>query len=73
MSIQVSDIRLVHRVVGRKHVITSPDVPELHVSHADEAIALANVQPALNVLGQIKARNAARATVRARMRERAVG
>ncbi len=35
MSSGVETVRLVHRVVGAKHVFTSPDVPELHVSHAD--------------------------------------
>jgi hypothetical protein len=60
MAVQVKDIRFVHRVVGTKHVFTSPDVPELHVSHADEAMALADIQPALDALERIKSRIDAR-------------
>jgi hypothetical protein len=60
MAIQAEKIRLVHRVVGTKHVFTSPDVPELHISHADEATALADIQPALDALDRIKSRIEAR-------------
>ena len=56
MAIRVEDIRLVHRFVGTKHVFTSPDVPELHISHADEATARANLQPALDTLARVKRR-----------------
>ncbi len=60
MSIRAEDIRLEHRVVGTKHVFTSPDVPELHISHADEATARADIQPALDALDRIKQRIEAR-------------
>ncbi len=60
MSIRAEDIRLEHRVVGTKHVFTSPDVPELHISHADEATARADIQPALDALERIKQRIEAR-------------
>jgi hypothetical protein len=72
MSIRAGDIRLVHRLVGTKHVLTSPDVPELHISHEREEVARANVQPALDLLAQMKARVQARETVRRRKREQAV-
>jgi hypothetical protein len=60
VSIRAEDIRLEHRVVGTKHVFTSPDVPELHISHADEATARADIQPALDALERIKQRIEAR-------------
>jgi hypothetical protein len=60
VSIRAEDIRLEHRVVGTKHVFTSPDVPELHISHADEATARADIQPALDALDRIKQRIEAR-------------
>jgi hypothetical protein len=60
MAIQVKDIELRHRVVGTKHVFTSPDVPELHVSHADKATAYADIQPALDAIERMKRRIAAR-------------
>ncbi len=72
MGFRVEDIRLVHRVVGTKHVFTSPDVPELHISHADERVAYQNIQPALDLLDQMKQRIEARRRVRDQMRERAV-
>jgi hypothetical protein len=72
MGIRVEDIRLVHRVVGTKHVFTSPDVPELHISHADKQMAFENVQPALDLLDEMKQRIEARKRVRDQMRERAV-
>lgn len=50
------NIRLIHRVVGTKHVYTSPDVPELHVSHADKATAYKSVGPAIQMLKDMKAR-----------------
>lgn len=57
---RVQDIEIVHRVIGDKHVITSPDVPELHVSHADEAVAFADVQPVLDAIERVKQRIVAR-------------
>ncbi|KAB0264956.1 hypothetical protein [Microvirga brassicacearum] len=72
MSVRLEDIRIVHRIVGTKHVFTSPDVPELHISHADEAIAYSNIQPALDVLEQVRNRVKARETLQYRIRERSV-
>ena len=56
MGIQVKDIQLVHRIVGSKHVFTSPDVPELNVAHADEAIAMTNIQSAIELVERTRAR-----------------
>lgn len=70
MGVQVKDIKLVHRVVGTKHVYTSPDVPELHISHADQQTALESIQPALDLLEQMKERKAAREAVQEIQRER---
>ena len=60
MSVKTKDIALVHRVVGTKHVYTSPDVPELHVSHAEKEVAYASIQSALDLLEKMKARLAQR-------------
>lgn len=57
---RVEDIKLVHRVIGDKHVITSPEVPELHVAHADQAVAFADVQPVLDAIERVKQRIVAR-------------
>ncbi len=59
-SLRADVIHLDHRVIGGKHVFTSPDVPELHISHADEATARADIQPALDALARTKARLAAK-------------
>jgi hypothetical protein len=56
MGLQAEDIELVHRVVGTKHVFTSPQVPELHVSHADRQTAFDCIQPALDAIAEVKAR-----------------
>lgn len=63
MAISRDDIRLVHRVVGTKHVYTSPDVPELHVSHADQNRAFNAVQSALDMVDRMKRRLAATQTM----------
>jgi len=68
MSSGAETVRLVHRVVGTKHVFTSPDVPELHVSHADYERARASVEPAIEMVARMKNRVAAREAARARMR-----
>jgi hypothetical protein len=54
VAIRVEDFRLAHRVIGTKHVFTSPDVPELHISYADKEVARANLQPALYALERVK-------------------
>ncbi len=72
MGIRVEDIRLERREVGGKHVVTSPDVPELHVVHADAETALACVQPTLDTLATMRERIEERQRVDARKRERAV-
>ena len=72
MGIRIEDIRLERREVGGKHVITSPDVPELHVAHSDTDTALACVQPTLDTLATMRERIAERQRVDARKRERAV-
>jgi hypothetical protein len=63
MGIRLEDIRIVHRKVGSKHVFTSPDVPELHVSHADEETALESIQSALDMIEHMKDRLRARKDV----------
>ena len=70
MGIMVKDIELVHRVVGTKHVFTSPNVPELYVAHADEEVARNCVQSALDSIAQVKARIAERNEMREIQRER---
>lgn len=72
ISIRVEDVRLERREIGGKHVITSPDVPELHVAHADAQMALASVQPTLDTLAKMRERVAERKRVDDRKRERAV-
>ncbi len=56
MLFRTENIRLKHRVVGTKHVFTSPDVPELHVSHADRDKAYESIQSALDMFARMKAR-----------------
>ncbi len=63
MSLRVEDIRIVHRVVGSKHVFTSPDVPQLHVSHADKQVAYESIQSALDMFERMEARAQARGAV----------
>lgn len=69
MTLKVEDIQLVHRVVGSKHVFTSPDVPELHVSHADRETALDAVQSALDMFARMEERAAAKRAVDRMKRE----
>jgi hypothetical protein len=69
MSIRVEDIHLDHRIIAGKHVITSPEVPELHVAHADCDTALACVQPTLDTLAGMRERVAERLRVEERKRE----
>jgi len=59
MHTQAKDIRIVHRVIGTKHVLTSLDVPELYIAHADRDFAERHVQDALDSIGRAKARIAA--------------
>ncbi len=73
MGWHVEDIRLVHRVVGTKHVFISPDLPELHVSHADRDVAFEGVQPALDVIAEVKARLGHDDTPRSSSGQRAFG
>lgn len=70
MSIKVNDIQLVHRIIAGQHVLTSPDVLELHVSHADERVARNSVQSALDMLSRMKERTIARAEREYEMQER---
>ncbi len=56
MAVRANGIKLVHRIIGTKHVFTSPDVPKLHVSHADESIARADIQPSLDAIARVKER-----------------
>jgi len=51
-----ADIRIAHRVVGTKHVFTSPDVPGLHVSHADKQVAEDAIQPTLDMIDAMQRR-----------------
>ncbi len=69
MLLRVEDIKLEHRVVGTKHVYTSPDIPQLHVSHADKETALKAVQSALKMFEAMERRLEARRSVNAMKRE----
>ena len=53
---RAEDIKLVRRQVGMAFVITSPNVPELHVSHPDPVPAAAGIQDALDLIERMKAR-----------------
>ena len=53
-------IRLEHRVVGRQHVFTSPDVPGLYVAHPDKQRAYQAIPSAIEMLEQMNARRAER-------------
>lgn len=69
MSLRVEDIKLEHRVVGTKHVFTSPDVPHLHVSHANKQTAFEAIQSALDMFEAMERRLKARRAVDAMKRE----
>ncbi|BDA84239.1 hypothetical protein Sa4125_17810 [Aureimonas sp. SA4125] len=60
MPLRVSDITIVHEIVGGHHMFTSPEVPELHVVNADRALAEGSLQPALDMIERMKARMEAR-------------
>lgn len=60
MPVKASEIRIDHRIVGSMHVLTSPDVPELYVAHADRAFAESHVQDALDMIGRARDRIASR-------------
>ncbi|MCP1549393.1 MULTISPECIES: hypothetical protein [Methylobacteriaceae] len=60
-------IKLVQRKVGTEFVITSPDVPELHVSHPDPDRALAGVPDALDMIERMKDRRASMRVVKERL------
>lgn len=70
MTTSVSDIRLEHRVVGTKHVYTSPDVPGLHVSHSERETAFQSVQQALDMMDSMRARIDAKNALRSIQSER---
>lgn len=57
------NIELTVRTVGKKWVITSPEVPELYVVGVSEAEARDQVPSALAMLGRIKGRQAAKRTI----------
>lgn len=69
MTFKVENIELIHRVVGTKHVYTSPDVPQLHVSHSDRQIALNAVQSALDMFSRMEGRATAKRKLDALRRE----
>ena len=64
---RAEDIKLVQRRVGAAFVITSPDVPELHVSHPDPVRAAAGIQDALDMIERMKARRASMRVVKERL------
>lgn len=63
----MSEIRLEFRVVGRQHVITSPDVPGLYVAHADLEEARRSVDSAVEMLSRMRERRAERWQVERRL------
>ena len=50
--------RIEHRMAGSQHLFTSPDLPGLYVAHADEAVARADIQPAIETLRAMERRRA---------------
>lgn len=66
---RAEDVKLVRRKVGAAFVITSPDVPELHVSHFDPVTAAAGIQDALDLIERVKARRASMRMVEAPLAE----
>lgn len=54
--IEASAIKITHRMIGEYHVLTSPDVPELHVANVDKQVAYDSVQATLDMIGRMKER-----------------
>lgn len=63
----MDNIRLEHKKVGEQHVFTSPDVPGLHVAHADYETARASVPSAVEMLERMRSRRAERKIVERRI------
>lgn len=72
MMLRAENTRLDHRVIGTKHVVTSPDVPYLHVSHSDKQAAFDSVQSALDMFELMEKRTTARQAMNEIKREAAV-
>jgi len=47
-------IRLEHKMVGGQHVFTSPDMPELWVTHAELDIAKSEIEPVMQAIMRLK-------------------
>ncbi|MER9800076.1 hypothetical protein NKJ36_23555 [Mesorhizobium sp. M0142] len=60
MGIKVNEIQIQCKEVGGMFVLTSPEVPELHVANVDKQVAYASVQATLDMIGRMKERLAAR-------------
>ena len=60
----MKDIRLEHKVVGRQHVFTSPDLQGLYVAHSDYDIAKASVPSAVEMIERMQERRNQRREVR---------
>ncbi len=63
--------RIEHKIVGKHHVFTSPDVPGLYVAHADYETARQNVDSAIQTLARMRERQAEREHVDRRIAARA--
>ena len=49
--------RVVHKMIGDLHVLTSPDVPGLYVANPDEAVARGQVDEAVEAIRRINERS----------------
>lgn len=53
-------MRITHERLANGHLFTSPDLPELHVFHVDEATARAAIPDAVAMIERMKARSRCR-------------
>jgi hypothetical protein len=61
MDARISALRLEHKTVAGRHVITSPDVPGLFVAEATRELAEAGLPAALEMLERMRKRREAEA------------
>jgi hypothetical protein len=64
MDERIEGVTLQERQVGRQWLITSADLPGLHVAHADLATARRAVPAAIRMLREMAARHPAAKTAR---------
>ena len=59
-------LRLIVERIGSQWLVTSPDLPELHVAHAEQEVALSSVPGAVDALKRVQRRFEARQKSRKR-------